>query len=71
MTTYLPIFVCNEITETLFPNYFHDANTPIFKRKRFTKRNEKKKRLAKVPCFFKMLFDFVVQIIFEQCYFFC
>ena len=43
MTTYLPIFVCNEITETLFPNYFHDANTPIFKRKRFTKRNEKKK----------------------------
>ena len=70
MTTYLPIFVCNEITETLFPNYFHDANTPIFKGKRFTKRNEKK-RLAKVPCFFKMLFDFVVQIIFEQCYFFC
>ena len=71
MTTYLPIFVCNEITETLFPNYFHDANKPIFKRKRFTKRNEKKRLAAKVPCFFKMLFDFVVQIIFEQCYFFC
>ena len=62
MTTCLPIFVCNEITETLFPNYFHDANTPIFKKKYL--RREMNKRLAKVPCFFKMLFDFVVQIIF-------
>jgi hypothetical protein len=53
MTTYLPIFVCNEITETLFPNYFHDANKPIFKRKRFTKRNEKKDLLQKCLVFSK------------------
>ena len=52
MTTCLPIFVCNEITETLFPNYFHDANTPIFKKKDL-QREMKKKDLQKCLVFSK------------------